>query len=128
MDLETAEWEGEFGDPGFFGEELEVEVGISVTLLNRLPVPPRTIQDERVRSQRTQLQGSAPARHVDVDFAIFWGWGKESTGPDHPSPTHTSTSPGTCCFRGFLRSSPSRAPRGFLQGFPQGTPLWGPLP
>lgn len=45
--------------------------GISVALLSRFPVPLHTIQDERATSQRSQLQGSALARRVDVDFAIF---------------------------------------------------------
>ena len=70
-----------------------------------------TIQNEKVRSQRLKLQGSAPARHVDVDFTIFWGWGRESIRPDHPPPTYISTSLGTPFFRGFLRSSPSSTPR-----------------
>lgn len=33
-------------------------------------------------------RGSASARHVDVDFVISWGCGKESMRPDPPTHTH----------------------------------------
>lgn len=85
---------------------------------------------EDQKSKVTVTGGLAPARHIDVDFAIFWGWGRESMRPDHPPPTHISTSLGTPCLRGFLRSSPQAMPPGFpqlcLQGFPGG-PLHGDL-
>lgn len=48
--------------------------------------------------------------------------------PDHPPPTHRSTSLGTRCFRGFLRGSPSSTPRvspTAPPGLPQGAPSMG---